>query len=421
MSNIIEIKVPDLGDFDQVEVIEVLVQPNDTVALEQALITLESDKASMEVPATQAGIVREVLVKVGDQVSEGTGIITLVTSDPQPEQADKDELNSEPSPEIAALSKRKSLPKSQAGAAQPTFSSARQIHASPSVRRFARELGVDVAQIEVATGPKGRLLKEDVKNFVKRYMAGGREKSSIQPIPAVDFSQFGEIEEKSLSKIKKRSGENLSRTWLNLPMVTHHELADITETEQFRKSVSAEAETRGVKLTLLPFVMKALVATLKKFSGFNASLSADGNTLILKKYYHLGLAVDTPNGLLVPVLKNVDRKNIYTLAEELSQVSEKARAGKLSWQEMQGGCMTISNLGGVGGAAFTPIINAPEVAILGLSRAGVQPIWDGNEFMPRRMLPMDMTYDHRVIDGAAAARFMATLAAYLSDLRRLLL
>ncbi len=296
-------------------------------------------------------------------------------------------------------------------------------HATPAVRLFARELGVDIHKITAGSGRKGRILKDDVKNFVKKVMAegAGQGGSGIPAMPAVDFSQFGEIEEQKLSKIKRLTGQNLSRVWLNLPMVTYHDEADITEMEAFRVALNAEKSKDDVKITGLMFIIKALVAAMEQFPQFNASLSADGEKLIFKKYFNIGIAVDTPNGLVVPVLRDVNRKGINELTAELAEKSNKARLGKLMPAEMQGGCITISSLGGIGGTAFTPIVNAPEVAILGVTRAKMQPVWDGKEFIPRLMLPLDLTYDHRVIDGAEGARFMAAVKQYLGDIRRLLL
>ncbi len=423
MSNTIEIKVPDIGDFDEVEIIEVLVQPGDSIDIEQALVTLESDKASMEIPSSHAGIVEDVFVKVGEKISEGDKILSLSC----PSTATTNETNTDETKKESENTKvkRETAPIAQAEKKDniAVTVSKGQIHASPSVRRFARELGVEVTKIKKASGPKGRILKEDVKNFVKQALSSSGENNgaAIPAIPAVDFTKFGEIEERPLGKIKKLTGINLSRSWLNVPMVTHHELADITEMEDFRKSLKPEAEKRGVKVTFLAFIMKALVGALKEYPEFNASLSSDGSTLILKKYYHLGIAVDTPNGLVVPVFRDVDQKNIFDLVEEMGNISSKAREGKLSPKEMQGACMTISSLGGIGGTAFTPIVNAPEVAILGVTRSDMQPVWNGEEFEPRLMLPLDLTYDHRVIDGAAAAKFMLSLSGYLNDIRRVLL
>lgn len=427
----INIHVPDIGDFDAVEVIEVNVAVGDVVEEEQSLLTLESDKASMEIPSTSAGTVKEVKVAVGEQVSEGD-LIVVLSGQAAPTAKAESPAKSEPKAEEKAPAKP--APKSQTNtnpntnvaAAPVTSKPMGHIHASPTVRKFARELGVDLSTVTKATGPKGRLLKEDIKQHVKQIIAGQSATSSsvgsgIPPIPEVDFTKFGEIEEKPLSKIKRLTGTNLTRAWLNVPMVTHHELADITDMEAFRKSLKADAEKRGVKVTFLAFMMKALVATLKEFPQFNASLSPDGNSLIYKKYYNIGIAVATPNGLVVPVFKDVDKVSIFELAEQMGVISKKARDGKLSPKEMQGACMTISSLGGIGGTAFSPIVNAPEVAILGATRAEMQPVWNGSEFIPRLMLPLDLTYDHRVIDGADAASFMVALSRYLNDIRRVLL
>jgi len=432
MSDIIEVKVPDIGDFDAVEVIEVLVQSGDNIEQEQALITLESDKASMEIPSTHAGTIKEVFVNVGDNIAQGANILSLSvnanteTKQESPSENKTEEKIQKPSKEPTEL-EQKSAPASPSPEPLNNNGSPSQtkghIHASPSVRRFARELGVDVTKVTKASGPKNRILKEDVKLFVKQSLSSSNTQSGsgIPAIPAVDFTKFGEIEERPLGRIKKLTAINLSRSWLNVPMVTHHDVADVTEMEAFRQSLKVEAEKRGVKVTFLAFIMKALVAALKIYPEFNASLSSDGSSLILKKYFHIGIAVDTPNGLVVPVFRDVDEKNIFDLAEEMAIVSSKAREGKLSPKEMQGACMTISSLGGIGGTAFTPIVNAPEVAILGVTRSDMQPKWNGKEFEPRLMLPLDLTYDHRVIDGAAAAKFMATLSGFLHDIRHILL
>ena len=434
MSDIIEVKVPDIGDFDEVEVIEVLVHAGDTVELEQSLITLESDKASMEIPSTHAGTVQDVFVKVGDSISQGASILSIsatqtVTKDATKNTNEKTERNkpeiSEPTATVTDVVKRKndSISQTDEKETSTVLKSEGQIHASPSVRRFARELGLDVTKITKASGPKGRILKEDVKAFVKQALSSttAQTGSGIPPIPVQDFTKFGDVEEHPLSKIKKLTAINLTRSWLNVPMVTHHEVADVTEMEAFRKSLKPEAEKRGVKVTFLAFIMKALVGALKEYPHFNSSLSSDEVSLFLKKYYHIGIAVDTPNGLVVPVFRDVDQKNIYDLAEEMGTISSKAREGKLSPKEMQGACMTISSLGGIGGTSFTPIVNAPEVAILGISRSEIKPVWNGKEFEPRLILPLDLTYDHRVIDGAEAAQFMVTLAGFLNDIRRVLL
>lgn len=431
MSNLIEIKVPDLGGSTEVDVIEVLIKAGDSVELEQTLAVMESDKATMDLPSSEAGTVQEVKIKVGDKVSQGDIIATLNANESATAKTSVEPVASTPPPEPEAA---KQVPEKPAvSTAEPptppetdvikpiTTDTGHKPHATPAVRMFARELGVDLGLISQGSGRKGRILRDDVKTFVKKTLSSGVKTGSagIPPIPAVDFSQFGEIEEQPLSKIKRLTGQNLTRVWLNLPMVTHHDEADITELEAFRKTINAEGQ-HG-KITGLIFITKALALTMKLYPQFNASLSSDGNNLIYKKYCHIGIAVDTPNGLVVPVLRDVDKKSIQQLSEELGELSEKARSGKLKPLEMQGGCMTISSLGGIGGTAFTPIVNAPEVAILGVTRSKMQPLWDGNQFIPRLMQPLDLSYDHRVIDGAEAARFMVTLSQFLSDLRRLVL
>ena len=426
MTVLIEIKVPDVGNVAEIDVVEVLIQVGDVVALEQTLATLETDKASMDLPSTVSGTIQQVYIKPGDKVSEGSLIATVLASNDQvisPEvpiavvKIEEPIVEKIPEPiNIAA----KSVTEIALIESDPTL---RKAHASPSVRLFARELGVDVAKIKTGSGRKARILKEDVKKFVKKVMAEGLVASGagIPSIPAVDFTPYGETETLKLSKIKRLTGQNLSRVWLNLPMVTYHDEADITDLEAFRNSLNAEKVKGEVKITGLMFIIKALVAAMQQFPNFNASLSADGESLILKKYFNIGIAVDTPNGLVVPVLRNANTKSINELALELAEKSEKARLGKLMPADMQGGCLTISSLGGIGGMAFTPIVNAPEVAILGVTRAKMQPIWNGKEFVPRLMLPLDLTYDHRVIDGAEGAKFMALLKQNLSDIRRLLL
>ena len=433
-----EINVPDIGDFNEVDVIEVLVAPGDKVAKEDPLITLESDKASMEIPSPAAGVVKDVKVKVGDRVSKGSLILLLEGVDgDQPARAEP-ETEQKPAAQVpkpaepVSVSERREPPVAHEKIDDKAFAS---VHASPSIRRFARELGVDLGMVR-GFGCKGRITKEDVQNFVKQVMSGQAAASAptaaasaggmgIPPIPALDFSQFGEIEEKPLGRIQKISGPHLHRAWLNVPMVTHHDEADITELEDFRQSLKVEAEKSGVRVTALAFLMKALANTLKAFPTLNSSLSSDGSpdgaSLILKKYYHIGIAVDTPNGLVVPVFRDVDKKSIFELSAELGATSKKARDGKLGPKDMQGGCMSISSLGGIGGTAFTPIVNAPEVAILGATRSQMKPVWNGEEFVPRLMMPLDLSYDHRVIDGALAARFMVYLCQNLSDPRRLLL
>lgn len=407
--DIVEVKVPNVGDVADIDVIEVLIQAGDTVEKEQTLAVLETDKASMDLPSTHSGIVKDVFVKVGDKVSEGTLIMSL-----------KAQLT------VVAEQAKQTATAVTTEVTQKTVASnffAKPAHATPGVRLFARELGVDINQITQGSGRKGRILKEDVKSFVKQLMTSAtpiQSSASIPSITAVDFSAFGEIEEQQLSKIQRLTGQHLSRTWLNLPLVTYHDAADITEMEAFRKALNADKSTE-IKVTGLIFIIKALVAAMQQFPRVNSSLSPDGQTLILKKYFNIGIAVETTNGLVVPVLKEVDKKNITELIGELNTLSNKARHGKLLLADMQGGCATISSLGGIGGKAFTPIVNAPEVLILGVTRSAMQAIWNGTEFIPRLMLPLDITYDHRVIDGAEGARFMATLIKYLGDIRHLLL
>jgi pyruvate dehydrogenase E2 component (dihydrolipoamide acetyltransferase) len=434
MTVLIEIKVPDVGNVAEIDVVEVLIQPGDVVALEQTVAVLETDKASMELPSSAAGTVQQVYIKQGDKVSEGSLIATVLVSETAvPQAAAEQPAPAEKKPEPAPV-EQKPVPVPEttpAPVARVSDSITRQEpdnngkipHATPSVRLFARELGVDISRIKKGSGRKGRILKDDVKNFVKKVMEEGivATGAGIPSIPAVDFSVFGETETVKLSKIKRLTGQNLSRVWLNLPMVTYHEEVDVTEMEAFRNALNAEKTKGELKITGLMFIIKALVAALQQFPSFNASLSPDGEQLILKKYLNIGIAVDTPNGLVVPVLRDANRKTINELAVELAEKSEKARLGKLFPADMQGACMSISSLGGIGGTAFTPIVNAPEVAILGVTRAKMQPVWNGKEFEPRLMLPLDLTYDHRVIDGAEGARFMAAIKYYLGDIRRLLL
>ena len=450
----VEVKVPDIGDFAEVDVIEVLVSPGDTVEKEQSLITLESDKASMEVPSSHAGVVKEVKISVGDKVSEGDTVAVLESAGeggsaaPAEQKADTAAPKSAPeapSETYAADSQREAAaPESYKANAylltdsRPPQAPApidreahRRAHASPAVRRFARELGVDLGQLQgKGSGRKGRILKEDVKAFVKQALQGGGAAAApaaaaggagIPPIPEVDFSKFGEVEREPLSRIQKLSGPHLQRSWLNIPHVTQFDEADITELEAFRKSMKAEAEKAGVKLTPLAFMVKASASALRAFPRFNSSLAPAGDELILKKYVNIGVAVDTPNGLVVPVIRDADQKSVYQIAEDLGTLSAKARDGKLGPADMQGGCFTISSLGGIGGTAFTPIVNAPEVAILGVSRSSMKPVWNGSEFEPRLMLPLSLSFDHRVIDGAAGARFTTWVAQALGDIRRLLL
>ncbi|HEX7128464.1 MAG TPA: dihydrolipoyllysine-residue acetyltransferase [Rhodanobacteraceae bacterium] len=453
MTDTREATVPDIGDFTDVPVIEVLVKPGDRVEKDQGLVTLESAKATMEVPAPFAGVVREVKVKENDTVSRGS-VIALIESEggspkaaaaPASEQpaAQKAEAPGKaaaapaPAPPQQEKQAPAPAPAAQGDMAPPrsppvpfdadTVAPDKVPYASPAVRAFARELGVDIARVH-GSARGGRITKEDVQAFVKSVMAGGGAPSraaaagggglNLLPWPQVDFSKFGEIEEKPLSRIKKLSGANLARNWAMIPHVTQHESADVTDMEAFRKQLGAE--NKDVKITPLVFLIKAVVAALKQYPQFNASLDASGEKLVLKKYFHVGIAVDTPDGLVVPVIRDCDRKGLLELATELGEISKKARDRKLSPNDMSGGCFSISSLGGIGGTAFTPIINAPEVAILGVSRSSMQPVWNGSAFEPRLMLPLSLSYDHRVIDGADAARFAAYLARVLGDLRRLL-
>lgn len=481
MSNTIEIKVPDIGDVDEVDVIEVLVAENDRIEAEQSLITVESEKASMEIPSPQAGVIKSLSVKVGDKVAEGTVILLLeaassddaATEAEQAEKAtDSDQTSAARQPtesdsgddrqstssqgsrtpaqntndrpqstgtamapsavvqagtehELASVPPERHSPTASFGAANVA---ARNLpHASPSVRKFARELGVDLYQVK-GSGARQRITHDDVRQFVKQALSRGTGAETgaaslggleLLAWPKVDFSRFGEFEERPLSRIQKISGANLHRNWVMIPHVTNNDVADISDLEQLRKLLNKENEKTGIRVTMLAFIIKAVVAALKKFPEFNASL--DGETLILKKYFHIGFAADTPNGLVVPVIRDADSKGILELAQETSELAALAREGKLGAAQMQGGCFTISSLGGIGGTSFTPIINAPEVAILGVSRATTEAVWNGDKFKPRLMLPLSLSYDHRVIDGAAAARFNAFLASMLKDFRRIAL
>lgn len=437
------VPLPDIGNFKDLPVIEVLVAAGDRVEAEQSLITLESDKATMEIPAPFAGVVKKVLVKTDDTVNVGDIIVEMDADDaasPAPEPAKTAPAAvSAPAPEPAAPAPVEAAPEvapapipaaAPANVENTTYpinspTPGAVFHASPSVRAFARTLGVDLAKVS-GTGAKGRIQKDDVTAFVKNTLtqstspaatAGG----SIPPLPNIDFSQFGEIETVPLSRIQKRSGKHLSTCWLNIPHVTQFDETDITDLEAFRQSLKARAEKAGVKLTPLVFILKAVARALADYPKFNASLDASGENLILKKYIHIGVAVDTPNGLVVPVIRNVDRKGLFELSAELAEVSARARDGKLSSEDMSGGCFSISSLGGIGGTQFTPIVNGPEVAILGVSRSKMSPVWNGETFEPRLMLPLALSYDHRVIDGAQGARFITALSAVLSDLRELIL
>ncbi|WP_070106883.1 dihydrolipoyllysine-residue acetyltransferase [Burkholderia plantarii] len=427
----VDVKVPDIGDYKDIPVIEIGVKVGDKVEKEQSLVTLESDKATMDVPSPAAGTVKEIKVKVGDTVSEGALIVVLESGDAAPAAAaPKAEAPKAEAPKAApAQAEQKAAPAAQASAPAPA-ASGRASHASPSVRKFARELGVDVGRV-AGSGPKGRITKEDVTAFVKGVMTGqtaapagaaapaGGGELNLLPWPKIDFTKFGPVEAQPLSRIKKISGANLHRNWVMIPHVTNNDEADITELEALRVQLNKENEKSGVKFTMLAFVIKAVVAALKKFPTFNASL--DGDNLILKQYFHIGFAADTPNGLVVPVIRDADKKGLADIAKEMADLSKAARDGKLKPDQMQGGCFSISSLGGIGGTHFTPIVNAPEVAILGLSRSAMKPVWDGKQFVPRLTLPMSLSYDHRVIDGAASARFNAYLASILGDFRRVIL
>ena len=418
-----QILVPDIGNFKDVSIIEVLVKVGDTISAEDNLVTLETDKAAMEVPSPFAGTIREMKVKVGDKVSQGSVILLLESSDAA--GASAAQPASAPAAPIAQpVAAKPAAAPAVVNTVQPVASGGKA-HASPAIRRFARELGVDVAQVR-GSGEKGRITKEDVQNLVKAALAQPRGAAGggglqVMAMPEVDFASFGLIETRPLSRIKKISGANLHRNWVSIPHVTQFEEADISEMEAFRKELGAEYAKQNIKITPLALLLKAAATTLRHFPDFNASLDASGENLVLKKYIHIGVAVDTPDGLMVPVIRDVDQKGIVQLARELGEVSVRAREKKITAADMQGGCFTISSLGGIGGTAFTPIINAPEVAILGVSRSSMKPVWKEGEFVPRLMLPLSLSYDHRVIDGAAAARFTTYLAHVLSDIRRLAL
>jgi pyruvate dehydrogenase E2 component (dihydrolipoamide acetyltransferase) len=432
----IEVKVPDIGDFTDIPIIEIGVKVGDQVEKEQSLVTLESDKATMDVPSPASGTVKELKVKIGDTVSEGSLILVLegagaaaapaAAPAPQKQVEVPADAPAKPVPAKEPPSALAQAPVIPAGDGTRTSS-----HASPSVRKFARELGVDVSRVR-GSGPKGRITQGDITAFVKGVMSGqgaapaaaapaggGGGELGLLPWPKIDFTKFGPVDPKPLSRIKKISGANLHRNWVMIPHVTNNDEADITELEELRVKLNKEHEKAGVKFTMLAFVIKAVVSGLKKFPDFNASL--DGDNLVFKKYYHIGFAADTPNGLVVPVIRDADKKGLVDIAKEMAELSKLARDGKLKPDQMQGGCFSISSLGGIGGTHFTPIINAPEVAILGLSRGQMKPVWDGKQFVPRLTLPMSLSYDHRVIDGAAAARFNAYLSAILGDFRRVIL
>jgi len=438
VSELLTITLPALGDFDDIEIIEVLIVPGDVIEAEDSIIILESDKATMEIPSPYSGKVVSVHVNVGDRISEGTTIAKLevteakkddpVTEEKEPVLTVAEEVT-ETTPEVKEAD-TKALGEQKKAKLPPIASvkheenqSNKFIHASPSIRRHARELGVNL-DLVIATGAKGRILKEDVKAFIKASLAAASTSGgiSVSVMPTIDFSKFGEVEVEPLSRIQKISGAHLHRSWVSVPHVTQFDEADITELEAFRKSLKSEAEKKGVRLTPLVFMMKAVVAALQTFPRFNASLDSSGERLILKKYFHIGVAVDTPNGLMVPVIRDVDKKSLYDLAAELASTAQRARDGKLLPSDMQGGCFTISSLGGIGGTNFTPIVNSPEVAILGVAKAKMQPVYqaDGN-FSPALILPLALSYDHRVIDGAQGARFTSFLGQVITDIRRVLL
>lgn len=417
-----ELRIPDIGGAVDVDVIDVLVKPGDTVKVEDSLVTLEGDKATMDIPATAAGTVKELKIKVGDKVSQGS-VILILEADGAAGAVAAPVKEAEQAP--AKQPAKETPPAAKPAEAAPVVSSDKT-HAGPAVRRMAREFDIDLARVP-ATGDKGRVTKEDMQNYVKDRMRGGESGSAgvsgvnILAMPKVDFSKFGAIETKPLSKIQKISGANLHRNWVSIPHITQFGDADITDLEEFRAQQKNAAEKKGVRLTPLVFLMKAVVAALKAYPNFNASLDPSGSELILKKYFHIGVAVDTPNGLVVPVIRDVDKKGLYELAKELADISQKAREKGLSMADMQGGCFSISSLGGIGGTAFTPIINAPEVAILGVSRTETKPVFIDGQWQPRLKLPLSLSYDHRVIDGADGARFLTFLADRLTDLRTLLL
>jgi pyruvate dehydrogenase E2 component (dihydrolipoamide acetyltransferase) len=433
-----QVLVPDIGNFKGVAVIEVAVKPGDVVAAEQTLISLETDKATVDVPAPFGGVVKEVKVKVGDKVSEGYLIVTIEASGdgkqiPPSLPLSKGGTGTAPATSTPAPTPQAPAPTTSAsvphfdkgglgGILAPDTSQGVSSHASPSIRRFARELGVNLAKV-TGSGEKGRVTREDVQNFVKQSLAGSAATGSglpgLLPWPDVDFAKYGEIEIKPLSRIRKISGANLHRNWVSIPHVTQFEEADISELEAFRKELVDEYAKQNIKISALAFILKAVAISLKLFPDFNASLDVSGENLVLRKYLHIGVAVDTPEGLVVPVIRDVDQKGVVQLAKELGEVSVRAREKKVSAAEMQGGCFTVSSLGGIGGTSFAPIINAPEVAILGVSRSSMKPVWKNGEFVPRLMLPLSLAYDHRVIDGAAGARFITYLAQLLSDMRRL--
>jgi pyruvate dehydrogenase E2 component (dihydrolipoamide acetyltransferase) len=440
-TSLIDVLVPDIGDFDEVAVIEVMVKVGDAIKLEQSLITVESDKAAMEIPSSHAGIVKDVRVKVGDKVAKGS-LVVVIEAVGFAAPVTVAVVAAAPAPAAAvavAPTAERVVPTAALPVHQPTVLQTALPHASPSIRKFARELGVPLNEVK-GTGLKSRITQDDVQSFVKNVMAGATQTAAqslataakapagqqaggsfpgLLAWPSVDFAKFGPVERKDLSRIKKISGANLHRNWVLIPHVTNHDDADITDLEAFRVATNQENEKSGIKVTMLAFLIKASVAALKKFPEFNASL--DGDAIVFKNYFHIGFAADTPNGLMVPVIKDADKKGVMQISQEMSELAKKARDGKLSPAEMSGGCFSISSLGGIGGRYFTPIINAPEVAIMGVCKSSMQPVWNGKEFVPRLMLPLSLSWDHRVIDGAAAARFNVYIASILADFRRVLL
>ena len=437
MGSLRDVLVPDIGDFKNIPVIEVLVKPGDSVKAEDALISLESDKATMEVPAPFAGVVKEMKIKLGDKVSQGTAILSLEIGEAAAAPVAEAPKAATPAPAAPASAVKAPETKAAAPAAAPAPAPAAsapineesfsRAHASPSVRRFARELGVDLGRVK-GSGPKERIVKDDITGFVKTALAqpsGGGGGAGFAPglpaWPQVDFAKFGPVENQPMSRIKRISGPALHRNWVSIPHVTQNDEADITDLEAFRKGMADEAQKQGVKLTPLALIMKAVVAALKHHPEFNSSIAPSADALILKRYYHIGVAVDTPGGLVVPVIRDVDQKGVFQLAKELGEVSAKARDGKLGPADMQGGTFSISSLGGIGGTHFTPIINAPEVAILGVSKSAMKPVWKDGQFVPRLIMPLSLSYDHRAVDGAQGARFITQLVATLSDIRRVLL
>lgn len=434
MADIKEVSVPDIGNAQDVDVIEVHIKPGKAINKEDALITLESDKATMDIPSPYAGIVKDVKLKTGDKVSQGSMILTMEIAEAAQQEVKEKTVEPEAKAEAPKekTAKAEETKKVEAVTPPPTPKPAPEMsiktpssaiaHAGPSVRRFSRELGVDLEKV-IGTGPKSRILKEDVQSFVKAELQGkgGSSGYAIPSIPPIDFSQFGAIETKPLSRIKKLTGVHVHRSWVTIPHVTQFDEADITELEAFRQAQKSEADAYGVRLTVLVFIMKAVVASLKAFPNFNSSLDASGENIILKNYFHIGVAVDTPDGLVVPVVRDVDQKGLFELAKELAEISQKARNKSLLPKDMQGSSFTISSLGGIGGTAFTPIVNMPDVAILGVSKSAIKPVYQDKQFIPRLMLPLSLSYDHRVIDGAEGARFSKHLVEHLADIRKLLL